>query len=168
LTLAEDFQSCVGLIARLTGGPLDGMKKSVARAVIRHRFGDVTMYTHVDPRIVAGVAGVPAAADFDLDSLRVPGFPLALITARQDKWLAPRFHSDALLAACTTCELLHDFEHGGHGALLSPHPPNLRGLLGDLLNDPGDFDRTETALADRKVGEFFRKHLLSGAGASGE
>jgi predicted dienelactone hydrolase len=158
--IAEDFQTCVGLATRLGGGSLDGAKTTIALWVIRSRFSDATWQTHTDPRIAAIVAGVPLAADFDMASLAAPRVPLALVTARQDKWLIPRFHSDAVLAVCAACERLADFATGGHGALLSPLPPRLTGLVGDLLNDPPGFDRAELPAVDRKISSFFRKFLL--------
>jgi predicted dienelactone hydrolase len=158
--IADDFNSCVGLAARLTGGRLDGLKKTIFLSVIRRRLNDATWYTHADPRVAAVVAGVPFAADFDMTSLSAPRVPLALVTARQDKWLVPRFHSDLMLRACATCELLADIPNGGHGALLSPLPPGLTGLIGDLLNDPPGFDRAALPEVDRKIVAFFRKHLL--------
>ncbi|WP_418130186.1 alpha/beta hydrolase family protein [Variovorax sp. 278MFTsu5.1] len=161
--LVDDFQSCVGLITRLTGGPLDGVRKWAALFVIRHRFGDdVAPREHTDPRIAAIVAGVPSSADFDMASLADPRVPLGLITARQDRWLIPRFHSDRVLAACLPrCELIADMPTGGHGALLSPPPPELSGLIGDMLDDPPGFDR-QNVLPDvnTKTTAFFRKHLL--------
>jgi hypothetical protein len=39
-------------------------------------------------------------------------------------------------------------------------PPGLAGLVGDLLNDPPGFDRAVLPDIDRKIVEFFRKHLL--------
>src|SRR5271167_227867 len=157
--LAADFQSCVGLAARLTGGPLDGFKLTIARWVIRHRFSDERLRVDADPRIAAIVAGVPAAADFDLNSLARPKVPLAIISAQRDLWLIPRFHSAAVLAGCESCEQLSDLS-GGHGALLSPLP-KLSGLLGDLLNDPPDYDRpTVTSDIDRKITAYFSAHLL--------
>ncbi|MGE6494970.1 alpha/beta hydrolase family protein [Cupriavidus metallidurans] len=158
--IAEDFQTCVGLITRLTGGPLDGVKEWVALRVIHHRFDDDTPRATSDPRIAAVVAGVPAAADFDMDSLARPAVPLGLVTAEQDRWLIPRFHADRVLAVCQTCEHVADMPTGGHGALLSPHPPGLTGLLGDLLNDPPGFDRAEVAEVHRKIVAFFGRHLL--------
>jgi predicted dienelactone hydrolase len=158
--IADDFQTCVGLATRLTGGPLDGLKKTIALAVIRQRFDDATWQTHTDPRIAAVVAAVPLAADFDMASLAAPRVPLALVTARRDRWLIPRFHSDVVLQACAACERLADFHNGGHGALLSPLPPGLTGLIGDLLNDPLGFDRSEIPDVNRKITAFFRKHLL--------
>ena len=157
--LVADFQSCVGLITHLTGGPLDGIKKWVARAVIRHRFSDATPREHHDPRIAAVVAGVPAAADFDIASLATPRVPLGLITAGQDRWLVPRFHSDRVLAACKRCELIAALPTAGHGALLSPLPPGFTGLLGDMLNDPPGFDRGQMPEVDRKITAFFEQHL---------
>jgi len=160
--LAADFQSCVGLITRLTGGPLNGIKEWAALLVIRHRFGDATPRADADPRIAAIVAGVPSSADFDMASLAHPRVPLGLITAQQDRWLIPRFHSDRVLAACLPrCERIADMPTGGHGALLSPPPPGLAGLIGDMLNDPPGFDRAGVLPeVNRKTTAFFSAHLL--------
>ena len=158
--IADDFNSCVGLATRLTGGMLDGLKKAIALSVIRFRFGDATWYMHAEPRVAAVVAGVPYAADFDMASLATPRVPLALVTAKKDKWLVPRFHSDLVLKACATCARLADLPKGGHGALLSPLPPGLTGLIGDLLNDPPGFDRAVLPEVNRNIMEFFRKQLL--------
>ena len=167
--LEEDFQFCVGLFTRLTGGPLDGIRKWAALTVIRWRFGDDTPRVHADARVAAVVAGVPAAADFDMASLSAPPVPLGLVTAQQDRWLIPRFHSDRVRAACTTCELIADLPAAGHGALLSPPPPGLAGLVGDMLNDPPGFDRAGTMpQVDRKIAAFFAKHLLQEGAPRGQ
>ncbi|MDP1955658.1 MAG: dienelactone hydrolase [Polaromonas sp.] len=160
--IADDFHTCVGLTTRLTGGMLDGLKKSVALGVISQKFSDATWQVHADPRIRAVVAGVPLAADFDMASLATPTVPLGLVTARQDKWLVPKFHSDRVLQACKSCELVADLPTGGHGALLSPPPPAdaLSPLARDLLLDPPGFDRSQLPAVDRKITAFFRKHLL--------
>ena len=161
--IADDFPSCVGLITRLNGGVLDGLKMKVALGVIRERFDDATWYTHDDPRIRAIVAGVPAAADFDHASLATPRVPLGLVTAGQDKWLSPRFHSGAVLKSCKTCELVADLPTAGHGALLSPPPPaeRLDGIAADLLADPPGFDRGALMpQVDRQIVVFLKKHLL--------
>lgn len=160
--IAEDFHTCVGLTTRLTGGMLDGLKKTVALAVIRQKFSDEAWQSHTDPRIRAVVAGVPLAADFDMASLTAPAVPLGLVTAGQDKWLVPRFHSDRVLKACKNCELLADLPTGGHGALLSPPPPAdvLSPLAQDLILDPPGFDRALLPEVDRKITAFMRRHLL--------
>jgi predicted dienelactone hydrolase len=160
--LAEDFHTCVGLTTRLTGGPLDGLKKTVALAVIRQKFSDATWQVHADARIRAVVAGVPLASDFDMDSLATPAVPLGLVTAGQDKWLVPRFHSDRVLQACKSCELVADLPTGGHGALLSPLPPAdaLSPLAQDLILDPPGFDRSQLPALDRRITAFMRRHLL--------
>jgi predicted dienelactone hydrolase len=163
--IAEDFYACVGLASRLTGGPFDGFKKTVALWVIRYRFNDAAWRTHTDPRIAAIVAAVPYASDFEMASLAAPRVPLGLVTARQDQWLRPRFHGDAVLGACASCTRLVDLPTAGHGALLSPLPPGLPGLLGELLNDPPGFDRAELPAVDRKIAAFFREHLLPSASA---
>ena len=162
--LAADFQSCVGLITQQTGGVLDPVRRVVARALIDHRFGaDDRPRSDGDPRIAAIVAAVPAAADFDMSSLVAPRVPLGLVTARQDRWLIPRFHADRVLEACRTCEHIAEFPDGGHGALLAPPPPKLDGLVGELLNDPPGFDRAREAPAvDAKIVAFFQRHLLAG------
>lgn len=160
--IANDFPSCVGLFTRLTGGVLDGLKMKIALSVIRHRFDDATWYTHTDPRIGAIVAGVPAAADFDHASLAALSVPLGLVTAGQDKWLAPRFHSGPVIENCKTCELIADLPSAGHGALLSPPPPvdRLGELAADLLGDPPGFDRSAMPEIDRRITAFFSRHLL--------
>lgn len=157
--IAIDFQGCVGLTTQLDGNLLDGPKKFIARMVIDARLGDTAWYTHTDARIAAIVAGVPFAADFDPASLTQPGVPLAIVSARRDKWLIPRFHSDAVLLACKGCERLWDYARGGHGALLSPLPP-ADGLLGRLINDPSGFERAETRAVYNKIVTFFTNRLL--------
>ena len=160
--IAEDFPACVGLATRLSGGVLDGMKKTVALGVLRERFDDATWYTHDEPRIKAIVAGAPAAMDFDAESLAAPRVPLGLVTLGQDKWLAPRFHSGAILRACKSCEVVADLPAAGHGALLSPQPPMdvIPPVLADLIGDPPGFDRAALPEVDRKITAFFQKHLL--------
>lgn len=160
--MADDFHTCVGLSTRLTGGPLDSVKKTVALAVIRQKFSDDTWQAHTDPRIRAVVAGVPFAADFDMASLVTPAVPLGLVTAGRDQWLIPRFHSDRVLQACKTCERVADLPTGGHGALLAPLPPAnvLSPLAQDLLLDAPGFDRGLLPAVDRQITAFMRRHLL--------
>ncbi len=158
--IREDFQSCVGLITRLEGNFLDGPKETLARWVIRYRFSDGTWQEHTDPRIAAIVAAVPYAADFDMASLAAPRVPVGLVTAPRDRWLIPRFHAERVLSACAACVRIAEVPGGGHGAMLSPLPPGLTGLVGDLLNDPPGFDRAVLSGIDRKIVEFFHRHLL--------
>ena len=158
--IGEDFQGCVGLAWSLSGDVFDAIKKTISLWIIRSKLNDAAWYTHADKRIAAVVAGVPFATDFDPASLAKPPVPLGLVTARGDKWLLPRFHSDVILQACATCERIADFAKGGHGALLSPLPPGITGLLGELINDPPGFDRAETAAVDGKIVAFFKRHLL--------
>jgi predicted dienelactone hydrolase len=162
--IAEDFQGCVGLATRLTGGMLDGLKKNIAGWIIRNKMSDENWYAHTDPRIAAIVAGVPFAADFDTASFSVLRVPLGIVTARQDKWLVPAFHSDRIVKACPGCERVADLESGGHGALLSPLRPDRSGLIADLINDPPGFDRARAVPeVNQKIVAFFLKHLLRSA-----
>jgi predicted dienelactone hydrolase len=159
--IADDFPACVGLATQQRGTMWDGLRRWVALAILRHRFADDTPRIDVDPRVAAVVAAVPFAADFDMTSLEHPVVPLALVTARGDRWLNPRFHGDRVLEVCRTCEHLVDVADGGHGALLSPLPPGITGAEGDLLNDPPGFDRARaTAMVDDSTVDFFRRQLL--------
>jgi predicted dienelactone hydrolase len=160
--LAEDWQFCTGVFTSLDGGWLDGLKLWVARQEIHRRFdGDTTWRQHTDPRVAAIVAAVPAAAAFDLGSLQTPRVPLGLVTMGGDRWLLPRFHAEAVLAACAPrCERVAHLAAGGHGALLSPLPPGLDGVLGEMLNDPPGFDRAVLPAVDQRVVAFFGRHLL--------
>lgn len=158
--IAEDFNACVGDTTHLTGSVLDGIRKSVALAIIRGRYEDESWVSYTDPRIAAIVSGVPYAADFDFDSLKAPRVPLAMITAQQDVWLNPRFHSTPVLQACASCEKLLDLPNGGHSALLSPVPPNLSGTIAYLLADPPGFDPALRGVVNQKIAAWFRQKLL--------
>lgn len=159
--IAEDFSSCVGFITRLRGNFLDGIKKSAALGVIRQRFDDATWYTHTDPRIQAAIASVPFAADFDMASFNAPRIPLGLVIADQDINQVPRFHINAVRAACPPCEVIAEFPQGGHGVMLSPLPPFPAGSIADeLMGDPPGFDRRQLPAVDRKITGFFRRYLL--------
>ena len=158
--LLEDFPACVGVVLRQRGNWLDGIKAWLARQVLEMRFdGDTQEQVHTDPRLAALVAAVPAAADFDMQSLQHPRVPLALLTAAQDAWLKPRFHADQVLAHCLDCLHLGDLPKGGHGAYLAPLPDGLDGLLGELLNDPAGFQRSQTLEMDERVLQFFLRQL---------
>ena len=160
--IAEDFQTCAGLGAQLTGGIFDGLKIRITRWVKSVRLTDSTWYAHTDPRIAAIVAGVPFAVDFDAASLAAPRVPLGIVSAKEDKWLIPRFHSERILHTCSPCERVADLESAGHGALLSPLPPVRSGLLADLINDPPGFDRVRVVPeVNQKIVAFFRKYLLA-------
>lgn len=158
--LEQDFHTCAGPTTALNGGLFDGLKVSVVRAFNQRKFDDPTWYQHVDPRITAIVAGVPFAVDFDPESLKAPRAALALVTARQDKWLVPRFHSDAILRACPPCEHLLDLPEGGHGALLGPLPPDRSRAMEALVGDPPGFDRARAVpLIHARVVGFFQRQL---------
>ena len=158
--IQDEFHACVGLATELTGDWSDAIKRWIALQVLAWRFSDPAWQTHSDPRVQAVVAAVPFAADFDMASLATPRVPLGIVNAGKDLWLLPRLHAEAVLKACRSCTLVADLPGGGHGALLSPLPPKLSGLVGELLNDPPGFDRKLLPEVDRKIADFFRKHLL--------
>lgn len=161
VNLAADFAACTGAATDLTGGALDGPKQWVARQMIRRHLQDDTgEYGHTDARIQAIVSGVPWAANFDPTSLRTPTVALGLIQAQQDRWLLPRLHSAAVLAACQTCTSVADLPTGGHGALLDPLPSGMPSQIQNLLDDPAGFDRA-AVLPDlyRRTLAFFNDKL---------
>ncbi len=159
--LENDFHACAGLTTELTGGVLDSIKKFIVRTVDNRKFGDTTWYEHTDSRIVAIVAGVPFAADFDPESLRVPKVALAIVSARGDQWLKPQFHSDAVLAVCQPCEHLADLSTGGHGALLGPLPSHLPSLVAKLIGDPEGFNRKiEVPKLNKTITDYFLQKLI--------
>lgn len=159
--LADDFHACAGLTSRLNDGIFDGLKMRIVKWVNGRKLDDQTWYAHTDPRVAAVVAGVPFAVDFDMASLSAPRMPLGIIGAQADKWLIPKFHSNRIIQACSSCELLVDMKEGGHGALLSPLPPERSGLIADLIDDPPGFDRARMVPEiNRKIVAFFLKNLL--------
>jgi len=158
----DDFASCVGLSLKLRGDMLDGVKKALAKAVIRWRMDDAQSYGHDDPRFAAVIAEVPYSVDFDLKTLAAPRVPLGIVQAGQDKWLPPRHHSGAVLQACRGCEVVADVPSAGHASFLSPPPPveRLPEIARDLLSDPPGFDRSLVPPVHQRAVAFFRKHLL--------
>ena len=161
--IEEDFSSCVGFITLLHGNWLDGLKLWFAKQVIGWRFSDETLHEDGDPRIKAGVAMVPFAADFLPESLRNPKFPLGLVVAEKDINQSPRFHVNAVLAACfPNCEVVMDLPQAGHGAMLSPVPPlNPGSVAAHLLGDPPNFDREHAIIElNARIADFFERHLI--------
>ena len=158
--IADDFPACVGLATQLRGDWLDSFKIWTALTVLGTRFHDATWQTYSDKRVQAIVAGVPYASDFDMTSLSAPRMPVGVVNMGKDKWLAPRFHGEAVLKACPSCVAVANLPGGGHGALLSPFPPRLPDAAAELLNDPPGFDRALLADVDRRIAAFFRQHLL--------
>lgn len=160
--IEEDFSSCVGFTTLLHGNFLDGLKLWFARRVIASRFSDDTVREYTDPRIRAAVAMVPFAADFVPESLARPKIALGLVTAAKDVNQIPRFHSDAVTAACLPrCTVIMRLEEGGHGAMLSPMPPLAKGSIAhQLLSDPPLFDRAGTLpLLHARIAAFFERTL---------
>lgn len=160
--IEQDFSSCVGFLTRLDGSWLDGLKIWLARRVIDGRFADETPRGYRDPRVQAAVAVVPYAADFDPASLAEPRIPLGLVRAGQDVNQVPRFHVDAVRAACLPrCTDIMVVQGAGHGVMLSPLPPLEAGSIRhQLLADPPDFDRARVLPElHGRVADFFVRHL---------
>ena len=107
------------------------------------------------------MVGVPVAADFDLTTLAAPPVPLGQLQGERDVWLVPKFHSQPLIAACKTCEVIASLPTADHGALLGALPPQAPAWLKRLLADPPGFNRAfETAMVFQRTTAFFQKHLL--------
>ncbi len=158
--LADDFVTCAGPSVGLTGSVLDGPKKALVRAINDVKFNDPAWYSHTDARIKVAVAGVPFAVDFDPDSFSKLTAKLGIISARKDRWLVPKYHSDFILTHCKECVHLLDLPTGAHGALLSPLFPNLSSHMATLIGDPPDFDRaTSVPRINAAITSFFKQNL---------
>jgi hypothetical protein len=97
-----------------------------------------------------------------MESFAAVRVPLGIVTARADRWLIPKFHSDKVLLACPKCVRVADIENGGHGALLSPQLPNRSGPIADLIADSAGFDRARVVPElNGKIASFFQQHLAS-------
>jgi predicted dienelactone hydrolase len=160
--MQEDFPGCVGLATSLRGNVLDPVKVMLARWVHRLRFNDETLYGLTDPRIKTVVASVPMATPIGLATMARPAIAVGLIKAEQDRWLAPRFHIDAVRAACASCEVLADMKNAGHGSLFSPWPASLARSLTPLLVDPPGFEREALSAVYRTIVAFLARDLVPG------
>ncbi|MDO5288006.1 MAG: dienelactone hydrolase [Pseudomonadota bacterium] len=165
--LAQDFYGCVGLRAELTGGPQDAATLAAVREQLRAARPDPTEHTYTGPRVRAIVAEVPLAANFDPASLAQPVAPLGLIRASADRWLPPRFHVDAVRAACPACTLIADLPHAGHGALLAPAPQHLPPLAQRLLAGPAPLPAPLAQSTRQATAAFFLRHLTEAGKAPG-
>jgi len=160
--IVQDFHACAGPSFELSDGWWGRAMLAVVGWVNDRKWNDTEWYGHTDPRIVAAVAGVPFAADFDPASFAAPVTSLALITARQDRWLSSHFHADAVLAACGACLRLADLEAAGHGALLSPMPPQRSARMERLIGDPSGFDRDRVVPAlNARIADHFTEQLVA-------
>jgi predicted dienelactone hydrolase len=157
--MREDFPGCVGLATSLRGNFLDPVKITLARWIHRWRFDDETRYGLTDPRIAAVVASVPMATPIDMASIVHPRVPVGLIEAEEDRWLAPRYHVEAVRAACAACEVLADLKDAGHGSLFSPWPAALAQRLTPLLVDPPGFSRADLPVVYATMTAFFERTL---------
>lgn len=158
--LADDFATCAGPSITLTGGILDGPKKALVRAINDIKLNNPSSYSHTDARIKVAVAGVPFAVDFDPNSFSKLTAKLGIISARKDRWLVPKYHSDFVLAHCKECVHLLDLPTGAHGALLSPLFPNLSSHTATLIGDPPDFDRSiSVPRINTAITSFFKQNL---------
>ena len=160
--ILADFSSCVGFFTLLNGDLLDGPKIWLAWSVIAARFSDDAVQGGFDPRIRSALAMVPFGADFDPESLKQPATALGLVIAEKDVNQVPRFHAEAVLAACEPrCEVVMRLPEGGHGAMLSPMPPlEPRSVAQRLLGDPPAFDRGRLIPAlNARMADFFLRTL---------
>lgn len=160
--IEADFSSCVGFITLLRGNGLDGFKLWIAKHYISWHFSDPQLYGHTDDRIVAAVAMVPFAADFEISSLKNPKIALGIVSAGKDINQIPLYHSGRVEQACLPrCELLMHLEMGSHGAMLSPLPPFEKGSIAErLLSDPPAFNRPETIpILNGRIADFFDRQI---------
>ena len=89
---------------------------------------------------------------------------MGMVIADKDVNQVPRFHAEAVLAACEPrCEVLMRLPDGGHGAMLSPMPPLEPGSVAQrLLGDPPAFDRARAIpVLNAAIAEFFLRTLAT-------
>jgi predicted dienelactone hydrolase len=115
-----------------------------------------------DKRIAAVSLSVPVAAIFSAESLARIQIPVALVSAKNDQVVVPRFHSDHLLSHCKNCQRLADLP-AAHFDLLWPWPeavaqPVAAGQVRSGLPTPG-FDAGLRDAAFAKIVQFHIKHL---------
>ena len=115
-----------------------------------------------DPRIAAATLSVPVAAIFSAESLARIQIPVGVVSAKHDQVLAPRFHSEHVLAHCRSCVRLTDLP-AAHFDLLSPWPDALAAeaakaqVRGGLPTPGFDAKLRDTAFA--QIVQFHLKHL---------
>jgi predicted dienelactone hydrolase len=117
-----------------------------------------------DKRIAAVTLSVPVAAIFSAESLARIQIPVALVTAKNDQVLVPRFHSDHVITHCRSCERLVDLP-AEHFDLLWPWPEALAqqtaaNQVRGGLPTPG-FDSALRDAAFAKIVQFHLKYLGS-------
>ncbi len=162
--IEQDFSSCVGFTTLLQGNWLNGLKIWAAKQIIAWRFSDDKNQEYADPRVKAGVAMVPYAADFDPISLVEQRVALGLVIALKDVNQIPAFHVEAIRTVCLPhCEVIMILTEGGHGAMLAPLPPMLPGSIDSyLLGDPKSFKRNaELPRLHGLIADFFVRKLYA-------
>jgi hypothetical protein len=82
--------------------------------------------------------------------------------AARDQWLAPRFHVEAVRAACASCEVIADIPNAGHGSFFSPWPADLAQSLIPMLVDPPGYARRDLAAVYARMAGFFSRQLAVG------
>ena len=103
-------------------------------------------------------------ANLGLMLVTLPVTALGLVIADKDINQIPRFHAEAVLAACAPrCEIVMRLPEGGHGAMLSPMPPLEPGSVAQrLLSDPPDFDRGRLVPElNARIADFFVRTLTA-------
>ena len=140
--IAEDFHTCAGPFISPSDGMWGDVKNATIQFILRNKLSDSTWYTHTDNRIQSILSGVPFAVDFDLASLSKLNVKLGIISAKQDIWLKPHYHSNAVIESCKQCTVF-EIENGSHGALLSPLPSIASNDIYQLIKDPPNFDRNK-------------------------
>ena len=112
-----------------------------------HRGKGATVFIGTDGEPTTGqVVDVPKLIDTVTEMNRTRGLTIHLV-------IFDPFSAEQMKRLATN--------NGGHGALLSPPPPGLTGLIGELLNDPPGFDRAALLPeVNRKTTAFFSAHLL--------
>ncbi|TAG26187.1 MAG: dienelactone hydrolase [Burkholderiales bacterium] len=121
-----------------------------------------------DTRIAAVTLSVPVAAIFSAERLERIRIQVGVVSAKNDQVLVPRFHSEHVLAHCTSCQRLADLP-AEHFDLLSPWPESVAREVAATqvrggLPTPG-FDAKLRDAAFAQIVQFHLKHLSPAAPA---
>ena len=116
-----------------------------------------------DPRVAAVTLAVPLTAIFSTASLARVRVPVGVVSAGQDTWLLPAFHSTRLLRDCGACTLLSHLPGAAHMDLLSPWPASLARAAAAQqprggLPEPG-FDARQRDAAFEQIAAFYQREL---------
>lgn len=116
-----------------------------------------------DKRVAAVTVSVPVAALFGDAGLQAIRLPVGVVGAGRDTMLLPRFHTERLLAHCSSCVPIAHLGGAGHMDLLGPWPAEIAAPVAARQArggwpEPG-FDAAQRQEAFDDIAAFFQRKL---------